>query len=296
MAFLRSKKSESKFDEYFDMFSSRITELYRKVEHVNEMSIRQHALDVEVFLKNSVYENPKYRDSKRLNRHEYQVFSQFGEDGIINEIFNRIGTTNQFFVEFGVENGTETNTTRLLLNGWSGLWIEGDKNHVDAIQKSFEGYIAPNNLCVLHSFITAENIEQLFEIGNVPKEIDLLSIDIDRNDYHIWKSIVNYKPRVVVIEYNAIYRPGDYFVVPYDANATWDGSSHFGASLQAYCNLGIEKGYKLVGCTYSGVNAFFIREDLVSNLFESPYSAENHYEPPRYYLYKKDGHYRKIVL
>lgn len=278
----------------FNKIDNRIFELYRKVEHINEMFIRQHSLQVEEYYRINVLENPKYSNSKRLNKFEYQVFSQFGEDGILAEIFNRIGVTNHFFIEFGVENGTETNTTRKLLNGWNGVWIEGEKSHVEDIHKSFAGYIANGSLNVLNSFITAENIEELFNKANIPQEPDLLSIDIDRNDYHIWKSINRYRARVVVIEYNAIYRPGDKFIVPYDSNARWDGSSHFGASLEAYCQLGSEKGYKLVGCTFSGVNAFFVREDLIANHFEAPYTAENHYEPARYFLYKKDGHYRKI--
>ncbi len=288
------RKKSTQISKQLQQLDNRIDDIYKKIEHIDIMSQRHHGMMIEEFMRRNVLENPKYRDSKRLTRFEHKIFSQFGEDGIIAEIFNRIGVTNRFFVEFGVENGTETNTTRLLLNGWQGLWIEGKKEYIDEMQKSFSGYLSQNRLAILHSFITAENIENLFSQGNVPKDIDLLSIDIDRNDFHVWNSITNYRPRVVIIEYNAIFSPADHFIVPYDPNATWDGSSYFGASIDAYCQLGASKGYKLVGCSYAGVNAFFVREDLVADLFEEPFTALNHYEPARYYLYKRDGHPRKI--
>ncbi|GHT83606.1 hypothetical protein FACS189467_9020 [Bacteroidia bacterium] len=146
------------------------------------------------------------------------------------------------------------------------------------------------------SFITAENIENLFREVNVPSEFDLLSIDIDRNDYYVWDAIKSYNPRVVVIEYNSIFRPGCEFVVPYDATAMWDGTSYCGASIESLYKLGLKKGYKLVACGFSGVNAFFVREDLIENKFESPFTPKNHFEPPRYFLYTKNGHSRKVIL
>ncbi|MDQ3682115.1 MAG: hypothetical protein M3352_03465 [Bacteroidota bacterium] len=268
--------------------------LHQQLSQLNQLEAENHRLRIDTYLQQYLFSNPKYKSARRLNRFEFQVFSQYGEDGILAEIFNRIGTTNCSFIEFGVENGTECNTTYLLLKGWKGLWIEGNSNHVDAIGRSFRKSIGEKILTVLHSFVTAENIETLFEQGNALIEPDLLSIDIDRNDYHVWNAIHNYKPRVVVIEYNATFRPGDRFIVPYDAAASWDGSSHFGASLQSYYELGLEKEYKLVACTHAGVNAFFVREDLVKDHFEQPFTPDNHYEPARYFLYKKEGHHRKV--
>jgi hypothetical protein len=268
--------------------------LHRQINSLQHQFTESHRIQVEDYLQKNLFNNPKYASPRRLNCFEYSTFSQYGEDGIIAEIFNRIGSTNQFFIEFGVENGTECNTTYLLLKGWKGLWIEGNSDHVQSISQCFKKSIEQKKLTVINSFITAENIEPLFNKGNALIEPDLLSIDIDRNDYHVWNAIINYKPRVVVIEYNAIFRPGDHFIVPYDAAASWDGSSHFGASLQSYFELGLKKGYKLVACTHAGVNAFFVREDLVKDHFEPPFTTNTHYEPARYFLYKKDGHYRKI--
>jgi len=255
-----------------------------------------HALEVDNYLQHNLYNNPKYQVPEKLTRFEMQVFSQFGEDGILREIFRRIGTTNKYFVEFGVEDGSETNSTYLLYQDWKGLWIDGDERFTSAIKESCANAISQKKLTVITSFITAENIESIFARGNVPEEFDLLSIDIDRNDYYIWKAITHYRPRVVIIEYNAVFPPGDHFVVPYDANAMWDKSSNYGASLEALAKLGEEKGYKLVAGSFAGLNAFFVREDVMGDHFTGPFTAANHYEEPRYFLYTKKGHPRKISL
>ncbi len=249
----------------------------------------EKGIQIAQFLNNNLYNNPKYSQSKRLNAAEYQVFSQNGEDGIIAEVFNRIGTTNKYFVEFGVENGLECNSTNLLYKNWQGLWIEGSSSFYADISNRFKDLIDNGRLTVKNQFINAENIEDIFKSADVPTEPDMLSIDIDYNDYYVWKAITNYNPRVVVIEYNALYRPDTHFVVPYNASRTWDGSSYFGASLLALQQLADEKGYSLVGCCFVGSNAFFVRKDLVGDNFEATYTAENHYEPIRDYLYFKAG-------
>jgi hypothetical protein len=259
----------------------------------------QHQMRVDEYLYQQLFSNAKYcnPNTKRLNRFEFSAFSQNGEDGIIEEIFNRIGLTNRFFVEFGCAEGVETNSTYLLYKGWSGVWIDGGGVNINNKQKTYPRAIADKRLQAICSFITAENIEEIFKSTNVPYEFDLLSVDIDRNDYYVWDAIQSYSPRAVIVEYNAVYRPQCDFVIPYDANAVWDRSSHTGASLAALCQLGETKGYKLVGCCFAGVNAFFVREDLVGDKFEMPFTAENHYEPPRYFLSDaKTGHPRKIDL
>jgi len=239
--------------------------------------------------------NPRHADPKRLNRYEHKVFSQTGEDGIIAEIFRRIGTTNRVFVEFAAGDGIENNTRYLLSSGWKGVWIEAHQRYVHEIAKSQAGEIQQGTLRLLGEFITAENIESLFEKGSVPEDFDLLSIDVDRNTYWAWKGINRYRPRVVVIEYNAIFPPGCRWVVGYAPDATWDGTSNFGASLTALELLGAAKGYKLVGCNLAGSNAFFVREDLVGQHFCGPFTAQNHYEPPRYYLaLRTAGHPRAL--
>lgn len=266
------------------------------LEQIDSKLNRINMLQVEDYLQTHLYNNPRYNQPDKLNRFEFQAFSQVGDDGIIEEIFKRIGVTNQYFIEFGVEDGTETNSTYLLYKGWKGLWMDGSEANIKAIHQHCSKAIARGDLKAIQAFITAENIEFLFQQAGVPTEPDLLSIDIDRNDLYVWKAINQYKPRVVIVEYNAVFRPGCEFVVDYDAAAMWDGSSNTGASLDAFCKLGESKGYKLVGCCFAGVNAYFVRKDLISSHFTGPFTAENHYEPPRYHLYTKPGHPRKISL
>jgi len=274
-----------------------IPEILKNLKSLNSSSSKYQdrltELQIDNYLLENLHKNPKYDNPKKLNRYEFKVFSQAGEDGIISEIFNRIGTTNKFFVEFGVGNGLENNSAYLLVKGWQGYWIEGSDRFCQSIRQSFEDLIANQQLTLKNTFITGENIEDLFRKGNVPTELDLLSIDIDGNDYWVWQAITNYRPRVVILEYNAIYPPESSWVMQYNPSHQWKYNSHMGSSLKALEKLGHQKGYKLVACSFSGVNAFFVREDLLADHFCSPFSAENHYEPARYFLCsQKAGHPR----
>src|SRR3954464_13126019 len=158
---------------------------------------------------------PRYADRKRLLRHGFKVYSQHDEDGIIQEIFRRIGTSNRTFVEFGVETGVECNTVKLLIEGWRGLWIEVNAQACKGISSTFEMFLQDRRLTLKQSLVTAENINTLIRSGGVDGEIDLLSIDIDFNDYWVGKAIEIVKPRVVVIEYKAGLRPPLSLTVPY---------------------------------------------------------------------------------
>jgi len=281
-----------------DLKNGLYTKLRRtlNLEQIDAKLSRINDIQIEQFLQENLYKNPRYQLPDKLNRYEFQAFSQVGDDGIIEEIFKRIGTTNQYFVEFGVEDGTETNSTYLLFKGWKGLWMDGSEKNIASIHRSCSKAIQRGDLKAIQAFITAENIETLFDKASVPSEPDLLVIDIDRNDYHVWKAIQKYRPRVVIVEYNAIFRPGCEYVIDYDAAAMWDGSGNTGASLESFCKLGAEKGYKLVACCFAGVNAYFVREDVMGDHFVGPFTAANHYEPPRYHLYHKPGHPRKLDL
>jgi len=247
-------------------------------------------------LMNSFFQNllnsPRYADRRKLNHYEHQVFSQNGEDGILAEIFRRIGAKDRFFVEFGVGNGLENNTTFLLTQNWRGAWIEGNSQSITEIQSQFRKPLQSGQLKLLNSFITAENIDTLFGQLNIPTEFDLLSLDIDRNTYHVWKALSRYKPRVVAIEYNATYPAGANWISEYNPQRLWNNSMYFGASLKAFEQLGAASGYVLVGCDLSGINAFFVRNTERLDLFAEPFTAENHYEPPRYWSGRREGHAR----
>ncbi len=226
---------------------------------------------------------PRYADPKRLLRHGFKVYSQHDEDGIIQEIFRRIGTEKRNFVEFGVETGVECNSVKLLVEGWRGLWIEANAQACKQIGAAFDPFLKDKRLTLLQSLVTAENINTLIRSADLG-DIDLIGIDIDFNDYWVWKAIEVVRPRVVVIEYNAGLRPPMALTVPYQPNHAGAGTNYFGASLEALVRLGRRKGYRIVACNISGSNAFFVREDLCADHFIEPATAEEHYEPPRHFF------------
>jgi hypothetical protein len=220
-------------------------------------------------------QNITARPAPHLDNFGYNVYSQNDEDGIITEIFKRIGTTNKIFVEFGVQDGMESNGHFLLFKGWRGLWIDGSKKNLRKIKKSFSEPLSTKQLTAINAFITVENINDLIEGNGFCGEIDLLSIDIDGNDYWIWQAIKCVHPRVVLIEYNAKFPPPCEWIMEYNPTHIWDNSDNFGASLKSFELLGNKLGYRLVGTNIKGVNAFFVRTDLAKNLFPEPPTAEN---------------------
>jgi hypothetical protein len=203
-------------------------------------------------------------DPLNLRNFEEKVFSQNREDGSIREIFRRIGAGNRFCVEFGIEDGTENCSRRLIeQDGWSGVWLEGSPEFVASARERFSAY----PVRIENAFIDADNIEELFRRTGVPNEPDLLVIDIDGNDFWVWQAIRAFSPRVVVMEYNGSCGPTVDWVLPYNPTHRWDFSNRYGASLSALARLGSEKGYALVGCDSCGVNAYFVRRDLLGDAF-----------------------------
>lgn len=241
-------------------------------------------LEAERFVAELLDRRPDLRGPGRLAPFEHRVFSQNGEDGVLAEIFRRIGTTNQTFVEFGCGNGIENNSVYLLHRDWSGLWIDGDRRLVSRISRSHTRFTERGALRLAEAFVTAENIEAIFAAHDVAEEPDLLSIDIDGNDYWVWEAIERYRPRVVVVEYNALWPPDAQWVQAYAPDRPWDGTSHHGASLASLAALGEKKGYRLVHCDLSGVNAFFVRNEEAGSHFAEECGAADHYQPARYFL------------
>jgi hypothetical protein len=224
----------------------------------------------------------RYRDPRRLLTYGFKSYSQNDEDGIIQEIFRRIGCSNRTFIECGVSDGTQNNTVYLLLTGWRGLWVDADRQNAAEIGRLFASFLQSGQLSFSHAVVGRDNINALVEAARFSGEIDLFSIDIDGNDYWVWEALSAVSPRVVVIEYNAVLRPPLRLVMEYKKDAGWQSSNYGGASLNALAVLGEKKGYRLVGCCLAGVNAFFVRQDLVEDRFLAPFTAENHFEPSRY--------------
>jgi hypothetical protein len=210
------------------------------------------------------------QDSKKdggINEHEFQVYSQFGEDGIIQFLLRHVKIKNHVFVEFGASNYLESNTRFLLVNNnWSGLVIDGDPLNVSSIKA--DPIYWRYNLKADCSFVTKDNINDLLERNGISGDIGLLSIDIDGNDYWVWKEIEIISPRIVVIEYNSRFGADKAVTIPYRDNFIRQQAHYslvyYGASLRALVSLGKQKGYSLVGCNKNGVNAFFVRSDLLA--------------------------------
>ena len=261
-----------------------------RLEHINKFTAYQirNLLDLQAMqYREHLLKTGKYSDPSCLNHYEYSIHAQCGEDGIIEEIFRRIGATNRYFVEFGVGNGLQNNTVSLLLKNWVGVWMEAEQGNAEIIRSKFSAMLTRHRLTFLQTFVTAESIESLFAEQGVPNEFDLLSIDIDGNDYWVWNAITKYQPRVIICEYNGRYGPHLQWVMQYDPTHAWNGSCYYGASLKSLELLGKSKGYMLVGCNLAGVNAFFIREDLVGELFVGPFTSEHLFEPQRTFLVRE---------
>lgn len=204
-------------------------------------------------------------DSTALADREFRVFSQWGEDGIIQHLIRVVPVAQRVFVEFGVENYTEANTRFLLThNNWSGLIFDGSEDHIRSVKK--EALYWRHNLKAVAAFVTRENINTLLRENGLSGEIGLLSIDVDGNDYWVWEAIDAVQPAIVVIEYNARFGPERAVTVPYDAAFVRQKAHYsmiyYGASLAALVALGRRKGYAFVGANTAGNNAFFVRREL----------------------------------
>ncbi|CAF2148687.1 unnamed protein product [Rotaria magnacalcarata] len=192
----------------------------------------------------------------QFQQHEYRIFSQNGEDGILLWIFANIGTLHQppRFVEFGVQNGKQCNTRFLREHlGWQGLMM--DVNNVNL------------TINLRREMISPKNINDLLAKYDTPSTIDLLSIDIDFDDYFVWKSILQanrFHARVVVIEFNYEIPPNENRVVnPNQDSRRWTRTNFFGAGILALAALGRVHGYTLVYGDKNAVNLFFVQTCLL---------------------------------
>jgi hypothetical protein len=216
-----------------------------------------------------------------LSAYGRKLFSQGDEDGVIAEIFGRIGTTTRTFIEFGAESGQENNTRWLLEQGWRGLWIEGNPRCANVIRGYFREHLHTGRLVFVEAMVTAENINQLISRFS-PAEVDFLSIDIDGNDYHVLEAITAVRPRVICMEYNVSRPPPMDWVMPYNPSHQWKGDDQYGASLIALERLAKSKGYELVGSSAHSANAFFVRADIVADRFHGPFTAERFFRSVSY--------------
>ena len=200
---------------------------------------------------------------------EFKVYSQWGEDGIIDHLVSRIEIPERVFVEFGVEDYTEANTLFLLKHRyWRGLVIDASPDNIESIRRG--RVLWKYDLRAECSFITRENINELIARNGIGGDIGLLSVDIDGNDYWIWDAITCVSPRIVISEYNSLFGPTATVSVPYkpnfDRSAAHPSRLYYGASIGALDHLARARGYSLVASNSAGNNVFFVRDDCLAGL------------------------------
>jgi hypothetical protein len=210
----------------------------------------------------------KATEVRSIKETEFRVCSQFGEDGIIQFLIANMPFPNKTFVEFGVEDYTESNTRFLLINdNWSGLVIDGSQSNIESIKQ--DPIYWKHDLTAVSAFITRDNINPLIA-SRFSGDLGLLSIDIDGNDYWIWEAIMVVSPRILICEYNSVFGVKESISTPYRPDFIRQkahfSNLYFGASLRALCMLAETRGYGFVGCNSAGNNAFFVRKDVIGNL------------------------------
>jgi hypothetical protein len=247
--------------------------LTRAVERVRA---RFNSLEAELELNRMLLVQGRISDYKHqtlpsITDAEFRVFSQWGEDGIIQYLLSKVPIAKTVFVEFGVDNYKESNTRFLLINNnWTGFLIVCDKNNLEKIRS--QDYYWRYDLTAVCAFITKDNINDIIAHAGINGDIGLLSVDLDGNDYWIWEAITVISPRIVIAEYNSVFGDRLPVTVPYDDyfNRTKAHYSnlYFGASLPALCKLARQRGYIFVGSNSAGCNAFFVRRDVAIDLAE----------------------------
>ena len=206
---------------------------------------------------------------QNFNDYEFQVYSQWGEDGLLQKLVHEVEIKHTVFVEFGVERYTESNTRYLLMNdNWSGLVIDGSNENIEYIKN--DPIYWKHNLKTECAFIDVKNINSIIKNNGITGDIGLLSIDIDGNDYWIWEAIDVISPRIVICEYNSLWGDREAVTIPYSSTFSRTKSHfsnlYYGASITAFNNLAKKKGYSLVGSNMAGNNIFFVRNDVLNGL------------------------------
>jgi len=200
---------------------------------------------------------------------EFGIYSQWGEDGILEWLIQRLPISSKRFIEFGVEDYREANTRFLLINrNWRGLVIDGSPENMEHVRN--EEIYWRHDLAALSAFINRDNISDLIAQSGFSGSVGVLSVDIDGNDYWVWEAIECVRADVVVCEYNAVFGDVHPITIPYRPDfrrtAAHRSNLYYGASISALRLLASRKGYELIGTNRAGVNAFCVRRELFSRV------------------------------
>ncbi len=206
--------------------------------------------------------------SDEIADYEFKVFSQWGEDGIIQYLTSVVPIANRTFVEFGIEDFSESNCRFLLMKDyWAGYVLDGSEQNISRLENSYYYWKYP--LRAKRSFVTRENVDSLLKESGFDHDLGLLSVDIDGVDYHVLEALQAYRPRIAIVEYNSVFGRSRAVTVPYRSDFTRTSAHYsnlyYGASLRAFEYLLSSRGYSLIGVNSAGNNAFFVRRELLPN-------------------------------
>jgi hypothetical protein len=242
----------------FKRLREAIPRLFTQDRRIDEVKINQGLLLTHL---NSTRRLPE------LCGYEFKVFSQWGEDGILQHLTQHLDIPNRTFIEFGVEDFFESNCRFLMVkDNWEGFVIDGSEAHMERLRSSY--FYWRYRLTAKASFITRDNVAALLDESGFDKSLGILSVDVDGVDWHLLNALPMWRPCIVIVEYNAIFGPDRAVTVPYDASfqrsKAHPSNLYYGASLQAFAQLMGPRGYDLVGVNSVGSNAFFVRRDLIN--------------------------------
>jgi hypothetical protein len=220
------------------------------------------------------------KTSHKLFDYEFKIFSQWGEDGIIQHLTRVLEIPNKTFIEFGADDFIESNCRFLQMkDNWSGFVVDGTAASIQKLRNS--NFYWRYQIEAVNEFITAENINDLLSRSGFDEDLGLMSVDIDGNDYHVLDAMTVFRPRILICEYNAVFGGDRSISTPYDPEffrtRKHYSNLYFGASLGAMVHLGRKKGYSLVGTNSIGSNAFFVRDDLMTDKLECLSAADAYF-------------------
>lgn len=217
----------------------------------------------------------------KIEQSEKSIYSQHGEDGVIEYLLQKIPISHRYIVEFGAYDGVGMSNSRHLIKnkGWNSFLIEADNRLYKKLSKLYKG---SQTVKTKKSFVTEENINDLFSEANIPYDFEVLSIDIDSIDYYVWRGLNQFRPKIVIVEYNSCIPSNQEYIASKEQAVELGGTSKEGASILSWHKLGIKKGYQLVYGELHGANLFFVDNKYMQSLGDSNINIRDIYQPPQF--------------
>ena len=255
--------------------------------HISPMNPAHPAYNIKGASTGFTYQPKRWQSASHLplvnelEQAEKSVYSQHGEDGVIQALLKHIPIKHQYVVEFGAYDGDYMSNSRHLIkdHGWNALLIEPDPRFFKRLHQLYR-----NNprVTMLNEFIYKENINALFKRGGVPKDFEVLSIDVDGPDYYLWQALTDFTPKIVILESNPSISANEIYIVAEEDSFRFSGTAKEGASLQAFYELGKQKGYHLVYIELSGANLFFVHDSCIEYFDIEGIEPGLLYQPPQF--------------